>query len=59
MVQDPAFFDRVGPGEVSNRANQDMTTIRSSFGEKLAYLVWSMVTVFAVGFEHTSLLAFS
>lgn len=48
MVQDAAFFEKVGPGEISTRASKDITAIRTAFGEKLGYLIWSLSTVIAV-----------
>lgn len=48
MVQDAAFFEKVGPGEISTRASKDITAIRTAFGEKLGYLIWSLSTIIAV-----------
>lgn len=47
IVQDQAFFDLVGPGEISSRAGKDVSTVRTGFGEKIAFLIWSLATVFA------------
>ncbi|KAJ9101252.1 hypothetical protein QFC21_003471 [Naganishia friedmannii] len=47
MVQDAAFFEKVGPGEISTRASKDITAIRTAFGEKLGYLIWSTATIIA------------
>lgn len=48
MAQDPAFFENIGPGEVSTRATKDIALIRTAFGERLGYLLWSLSTVVAV-----------
>ncbi|GHJ89384.1 hypothetical protein NliqN6_5786 [Naganishia liquefaciens] len=47
MVQDAAFFEKTGPGEISTRASKDVTAIRTAFGEKLGYLIWSLSTIIA------------
>lgn len=49
LVQDAAFFDNVGPGEVSTRASKDIETIRTAFGEKLGYVISTFATVLVVG----------
>ena len=48
IVQDAAFFEKIGPGEISTRVSKDITAIRIAFGEKLGYLIWSLSTVIAV-----------
>ena len=48
LVQDQAFFDRVGPGEVVLRASRDVEMIRTGLGERLGYLIWSLSTMTAV-----------
>jgi ATP-binding cassette subfamily B (MDR/TAP) protein 1 len=48
LVQDPEFFAKIGPGEICTIASQDIAAIRTAFGEKLGYLVWSLSTVAAV-----------
>lgn len=48
VVQDAAFFENVGPGEISMRATKDIEKIRTAFGEKLGYLIWSLSTVVTV-----------
>ncbi|CAO1615263.1 unnamed protein product [Parajaminaea phylloscopi] len=45
IVQDQAFFDLVGPGEISSRAGKDVSTVRTGLGEKIAFLIWSLATV--------------
>jgi ATP-binding cassette subfamily B (MDR/TAP) protein 1 len=55
MVQDAAFFEKVGPGEISTRASKDITAIRTAFGEKLGYLIWSLSTVIAVSVSSSTL----
>jgi ATP-binding cassette subfamily B (MDR/TAP) protein 1 len=49
LVQDAAFFDNVGPGEISTRASKDIEAIRIAFGEKLGFVVWTFSTVAVVG----------
>ena len=56
IVQDAAFFEKTGPGEISTRVSKDMTAIRTAFGEKLGYLIWSLSTVIAVSHICLSLL---
>ena len=51
IVQDATFFERIGSGEVSTRASKDITAIRTAFGEKLGYLVWSLATITAVSLQ--------
>lgn len=48
VVQDAAFFDNVGPGEISMRATKDISAIHTALGKKLGYLIWSLSTVVAV-----------
>jgi ATP-binding cassette subfamily B (MDR/TAP) protein 1 len=48
LVQDQAFFDRVGPGEIVSRANTDIDAIRIGLGERLGYLVWTSSTITTV-----------
>jgi ATP-binding cassette subfamily B (MDR/TAP) protein 1 len=48
VVQDAAFFDKVGPGEISMRATKDISAIHTALGKKLGYLIWSLSTVVAV-----------
>ncbi|ORX39728.1 P-loop containing nucleoside triphosphate hydrolase protein [Kockovaella imperatae] len=56
MVQDPAFFDRVGSGDIATRARKDIDSMRIGMGERLGYLCWSLSTILAAfvsGFAHT------
>lgn len=48
LVQDQAFFDRIGPGEIVTRAGKDINLIRTGLGEKLGYLTWSLAIILAV-----------
>jgi hypothetical protein len=48
MVQDQAFFDRVGAGEVVSRSSKDIDSIRIGLGERLGYLIWGSSTIIAV-----------
>lgn len=48
IVQDQAFFDRIGPGEIVTRAGKDINLIRTGLGEKLGYLVWSLAIIIGV-----------
>lgn len=48
IIQDPAFFEKVGSGEICTLASKDIAAIRTAFGEMLGYLVWSLTTVIAV-----------
>jgi len=48
MVQDQAFFDRVGAGEVVSRSSKDIDSIRIGLGERVGYLIWSLSTIIAV-----------
>ena len=48
LVQDQAFFDRVGPGEVVTRSSRDIDVIRTGFGERLGYLITAITGIFAV-----------
>ncbi|WWC59907.1 uncharacterized protein I303_102469 [Kwoniella dejecticola CBS 10117] len=45
IVQDQAFFDRIGPGEVVTRSSKDIDSIRTGLGERLGYLIWSISTI--------------
>lgn len=45
LVQDAAYFDLVGPGEVAARAGKDISTVRTGLGEKIAFVVWSLSTL--------------
>jgi hypothetical protein len=45
FVQDQAFVDRMGPGEIIARANKDIDSIRTGLGERLGYLIWSISTI--------------
>lgn len=45
IVQDQAFFDVVGPGEIASRASKDISTIRTALGEKMAFIVWALATL--------------
>jgi ATP-binding cassette subfamily B (MDR/TAP) protein 1 len=51
LVQDAAFFDKIGSGEISIRASKDIETIRTAFGEKLGYLVWTLSTIITVSVQ--------
>ncbi|OCF38975.1 hypothetical protein I317_07230 [Kwoniella heveanensis CBS 569] len=60
LVQDQAFFDRVGPGEIVTRSSKDIDSIRTGLGERLGYLIWSfstIVTAFVSAFVHAPRLA--
>lgn len=48
ISQDAPFFDRVGGGEVATRAQKDVNLIRTAFGEKVGYVVWSTALAIAV-----------
>lgn len=48
VVQDQAFFDRIGPGEIVSRASKDINTIRTGLGERLGYLIWSFAIIIGV-----------
>lgn len=48
LVQDQAFFDRIGPGEIVTRASKDVDSVRVGLGERLGYLIWSTSTMIAV-----------
>lgn len=56
LVQDQAFFDRVGPGEIIARSSRDIDTIRTGLGERLGYLFWSASLIIAVSREKPHLL---
>ncbi|WRT65273.1 uncharacterized protein IL334_002216 [Kwoniella shivajii] len=45
IVQDQAFYDRIGPGEVITRASKDIDGIRTGLGERLGYLTWAISTI--------------
>ncbi|KAI9632019.1 P-loop containing nucleoside triphosphate hydrolase protein [Dioszegia hungarica] len=47
VIQDQAFFDRIGPGEIVSRASKDINMIRTGLGERLGYLLWSMSIIIA------------
>jgi ABC-type multidrug transport system fused ATPase/permease subunit len=48
VVQDQAFFDRIGPGEIVTRASKDIDSVRTGLGERLGYLIWSFSSIVAV-----------
>lgn len=48
IAQDAAFFEHVGPGEISTRATKDISAIHAAFGKKLGYLIWSLSTIVTV-----------
>lgn len=48
MVQDQAFFDRIGAGEVVSRSSKDIDSIRIGLGERVGYLIWGSSTIIAV-----------
>lgn len=52
VVQDQAFFDRIGPGEIVSRASKDINLIRTGLGERLGYLIWSLAIIIAVCLDH-------
>lgn len=54
LVQDAAFFDNIGPGEISMRASKDVEAIRTAFGEKLGHLLWTLSTIVAVSLQNTA-----
>ncbi|TKY86344.1 hypothetical protein EX895_004493 [Sporisorium graminicola] len=45
LAQDASHFDLHGAGEIANRASKDISVIRAGFGEKAAYLTWSVSTL--------------
>ncbi|BFZ56053.1 hypothetical protein PYCC9005_003095 [Savitreella phatthalungensis] len=45
LRQDITFFDEVGAGEVSGRTTKDISIIQGGIGEKLAFAIWSSVTI--------------
>ncbi|WFD33024.1 ABC-type xenobiotic transporter [Malassezia sp. CBS 17886] len=47
IAQDPAYFQKHGPGEVASHANREIGQIRAAFGEKLAFLVNAIGTFIA------------
>lgn len=47
VIQDPAFFELHGPGEIASRTNRDVTQIRAAFGEKLGFLLNAIGTLLA------------
>ncbi|WVF68289.1 hypothetical protein IAT40_003054 [Kwoniella sp. CBS 6097] len=60
LVQDQAFFDRIGPGEIVTRSSKDIDSIRTGLGERLGYLIWSfstIITAFVSAFVHAPRLA--
>lgn len=48
VVQDQAFFDRIGPGEIVSRSSKDIDAVRIGLGERLGYLIWSISTIISV-----------
>jgi len=54
VVQDQAFFDRIGPGEIVTRASKDIDSVRTGLGERLGYLVWSFSSIVAVSVPLTA-----
>jgi ABC-type multidrug transport system fused ATPase/permease subunit len=48
IVQDQAFFDRIGPGEIVTRASRDIESVRTGMGERLGYLIFSSSNIIAV-----------
>lgn len=53
VVQDQAFFDRIGPGEIVTRASKDIDSVRTGLGERLGYLIWSLSSILAVSGVHS------
>jgi hypothetical protein len=51
VVQDQAFFDRIGPGEIVTRASKDIDSVRTGLGERLGYLIWSFSSIDLPGFR--------
>lgn len=45
IVQDQAFFDVAGPGEIASRASKDVSTVRTALGEKMAFVIWALATL--------------
>ena len=48
MVQDQAFFDRIGAGEVVTRSSKDIDSIRIGLGERVGYLFWTLSAIICV-----------
>ncbi|WWD00806.1 hypothetical protein V866_007743 [Kwoniella sp. B9012] len=60
LIQDQAFFDRIGPGEIVARSSKDVDAIRTGLGERLGYLIWSLsciLSAFVSAFVHVPRLA--
>ncbi|KAK8858969.1 hypothetical protein IAR55_003201 [Kwoniella newhampshirensis] len=60
IVQDQAFYDRIGPGEVISRSSKDVSSVRIGLGERLGYLIWStslIVTALVSAFARAPRLA--
>lgn len=47
VCQDASYADTHGAGEIAARVGKDATTVRTAFGEKIAYLIWSASTLIA------------
>ncbi|PWN47942.1 P-loop containing nucleoside triphosphate hydrolase protein [Violaceomyces palustris] len=60
LSQDTSYFDSHGAGEISTRASKDIETVRTSFGEKLGYVVWAgstVVSAICIAFSRDAILA--
>lgn len=47
IIQDQAFFEKHGPGEIASRAGKDINSIRTAYGEKMGYIIWSLGNLIA------------
>ncbi|KAN0061083.1 hypothetical protein ACQY0O_006818 [Thecaphora frezii] len=45
LAQDASHFELHGAGEIANRAGKDVSSVRTGFGEKLGFAVWSLATL--------------
>ncbi|WFD05394.1 ABC-type xenobiotic transporter [Malassezia vespertilionis] len=60
VVQDPAYFEKHGPGEIASRANREVTQIRAAFGEKMGFFlnaVGTLIASFIMAFSRADLIA--
>ena len=42
VTQDQTFFDKHGPGEISGRASKDIDSIRTAYGDKMGFIIYSI-----------------
>ena len=42
VTQDQPFFDKHGPGEISGRAIKDIDSIRTAYGDKMGFILFSL-----------------